>query len=173
MRRREFITLVGGAAASWPRAARAQQPERVRRIAALMSLAESDAEGKARLEALRQALQGRGWIEGKNLHVEYRWAGGEPDRMRNFAKELTSLNPELIFGQSSPVVRRNSFRALGRQDAKGLRHAATRQSATARPCAIPCRRPTTQRHISAPPQWDAAGSPRGPENRALPTIANH
>jgi len=74
MRRREFITLLGGAAATWPVAGRAQQPERVRRVGVLMSLAADDKEGQARLTAFLQGLQELGWIDGRNVRFDTRWA---------------------------------------------------------------------------------------------------
>jgi putative tryptophan/tyrosine transport system substrate-binding protein len=101
MRRREFITLVGGAAASWPLAARAQQPDSMRRIGALFSSVEADPEGQARAAALRQGLRKLGWTEGLNLRIEYRWAGGSVDRMRPLAEELVRLNPEVLFAAAT------------------------------------------------------------------------
>jgi putative ABC transport system substrate-binding protein len=80
MQRREFITLLGGAAVAWPLAARAQQPERIRRIGVLMQYTESDPEGQIRAEALLQGLQKLGWKVGLNLRIDYRWAGGDRDR---------------------------------------------------------------------------------------------
>jgi putative ABC transport system substrate-binding protein len=97
VRRREFITLLGGAAATWPCAARAQQPDRVRRIGMLMSLAEADPEGQARVAAFRQGLKELGWTEGHNIRIEYRFATGSADRMRPHAAELVGLEPEVIF----------------------------------------------------------------------------
>ena len=76
MRRREFVTLIGGAAAAWPLAARAQQPERMRRIGVLMPLAADDPEAQARLAAFLQALKELGWSDGRNVRIDYRWAGG-------------------------------------------------------------------------------------------------
>src|SRR3981189_2049268 len=96
LRRRDFITLFGGAAVAWPLAARAQQLDGLRRIGALFGPAETDPEGQARAAALREGLQKLGWTEGRNLHIEYRWAGGA-DRMRSLAAELVRLNPEVIF----------------------------------------------------------------------------
>jgi len=86
MKRREFITLLGGAAAAWPLAARAQQPERVRRIGVLFSLAEDDAESVARRAAFEQALKALGWINGGNLRIDYRWAGADPQIRRGIGR---------------------------------------------------------------------------------------
>jgi putative ABC transport system substrate-binding protein len=104
MRRREFITLLGGAAAAWPVAARAQQPERVRRIGVLMSLAEDDPEDRRRRAAFQQALRGLGWNEGGNLRVDYRWYGGDPARARVLAKELVDLQPDLVVATATAGV---------------------------------------------------------------------
>jgi putative ABC transport system substrate-binding protein len=101
MRRREFIGLLGGAAAAWPFAARAQQGDGMRRIGALFSQGETDPEGQARVAALGQGLQELGWTEGRNLRIEYRWAGGGIDRMRPLAVELVRLDPEVIFASAT------------------------------------------------------------------------
>ena len=89
-RRREFITLLGGAAAAWPLAARAQQPERVRRIGVLMNLAADDPEGQARLAAFVQGLRQLGWIDGRNVRIDTRWAAAMPsacaDTPRNWSR---------------------------------------------------------------------------------------
>jgi ABC-type uncharacterized transport system substrate-binding protein len=103
MRRREFMTLLG-AAAAWPVAARAQQPEQLRRIAIFMDLAEGDPEGQARVAALKRGLQDLGWIEGRNLRIESRWAAGEATRMRPLAEELVSLAPEVIVSSGAPTL---------------------------------------------------------------------
>ena len=95
--RRQFITLLGGAAVSWPLAARAQQPERVRRIGVLMNLTESDSEGQARIAAFREGLGKLGWTEGREVQIEYRWTRGDPDRARAYAAELVKLKPDVIF----------------------------------------------------------------------------
>ena len=102
MRRREFITLLGGAAATWPLAARAQQPERVRRIGVLMAFADQTAQSY--MTAFRDALTKLGWAEGSNLRTEIRWGAGDADKIRSFAKELVDLRPDAIVGQSTPVV---------------------------------------------------------------------
>ena len=101
--RRAFITLLGGAAAAWPLASRAQQGERTRRIAILMSTAD-DAEGQARIAALREGLQQLGWTEGRNLRINTRWAFGDAERMRTFVTEVVQANPEVILANSSPIV---------------------------------------------------------------------
>ena len=98
MKRREFITLLGGAAAVWPLAARAQQPERMRRVGVLMSGGERDPETQLRMGAFREGLQKLGWAEGRNLHIDYRWGGGSIERMRNYAAELVAMKPDVIFG---------------------------------------------------------------------------
>jgi putative ABC transport system substrate-binding protein len=87
MRRREFITLLGGAAAAWPLAVRAQQPERMRRIGVLMSAAADDAEAQARLMAFGQGLAQLGWTVGHNVRIDVRWVAGKADDARKYAKE--------------------------------------------------------------------------------------
>src|SRR6202166_4488975 len=104
MRRRQFMTLLGGSAAAWPLVARAQQSERIRRIGVLMTLNENDPEGHARLDALRQGLNQLGWAEGKNLAIEYRWAGGDIARLRDHTAELIGLAPDLIVANSTPAL---------------------------------------------------------------------
>ncbi len=104
MRRREFITLLGGAAVAWPLAARAQQAERVRRIGLLMGTAD-DREGQARVAALKQGLQELGWTDGRNVQIETRFAGADAGRIRAHAAELVALAPDVIVGQTTPVIR--------------------------------------------------------------------
>ena len=96
MKRREFITLLGGAAVAWPITARAQPAERVRRIAVLMNNAEDDPEGQARAEAFRQGLQALGWIEGKNLRIDWYWTAGDIGRTRSNVTELAGRPPDII-----------------------------------------------------------------------------
>jgi putative tryptophan/tyrosine transport system substrate-binding protein len=103
MRRREFITLLGGAAA-WPLAARAQQPERTRRIGVLMNLPSDDPEGMARLAAFLQGLQELGWVVGRNVRIDYRWGTGDADRIRGYAAELVALAPDVILASGTPSV---------------------------------------------------------------------
>ena len=104
MRRREFIMLVGGGAATWPLAARAQQPDRTRLIGVLTGLAESDPSAQSWLAAFRAALAKLGWTEGSNLRIELRWGAGDQDKIRRLAKEVVDLRPDVIFGQSTPVI---------------------------------------------------------------------
>jgi putative ABC transport system substrate-binding protein len=96
LKRREFIALLGGAAAAWPRAARAQQGDRVRRIGVLMGFDENDPEGKRRLSAFTQALADLGWTDGRNLGMDLRWGGADTNRMRALAQELVGLQPDII-----------------------------------------------------------------------------
>jgi len=96
MRRRDFITLVGGTAAAWPLTARAQQSGEMRRVGLLMGYSEGDPEGQANLAAFRQGLQKLGWIEGRNIRIDTRWGGADPDKARIFAKELVGMKPDVI-----------------------------------------------------------------------------
>ena len=104
MRRRDFITLLGGAALASPVAARAQQPGRTRRVGVLMGVAESDPEGQARIAAFRQGLSDLGWADSRNLRIEYRWAAGDADRIRAYAAELVALAPDVLVGNGAPVL---------------------------------------------------------------------
>jgi putative ABC transport system substrate-binding protein len=96
MKRREFITLLGSAAAAWPLAARAQQPDRVRRIGVLMHLPENDPETQARVRALLEGLQQLGWTDGRNVRIDYRFGAADVDRSRRYAAELIALAPDVI-----------------------------------------------------------------------------
>jgi putative ABC transport system substrate-binding protein len=103
MKRREFITLVGGTVIAWPLAARAQQPERMRRIGVMMGYAEGDREGQVRIAALLEGLQKLGWAEGRNIRIDYRWAAPDDAKsLQRFAKELVAVQPELIFSSNTP-----------------------------------------------------------------------
>src|SRR6516164_2100969 len=104
IRRREFITLLGSAAAAWPLAARAQQRERVRRIGVLMSLDENDPEGRRRYSAFTQALAELGWTEGRNVRMDLRWYGGDNNRSRALAQELVGLQPDIIVPTGTPAT---------------------------------------------------------------------
>jgi putative ABC transport system substrate-binding protein len=104
MQRRSFLTLLGGAAAAWPLAGRAQQRGPMRRIAVIMNVPENDPEALTRDAAFRQGLQQSGWIVGQNLHIEYRWGSGNPENYRKFAVEMVMLAPEVILA-AAPAVR--------------------------------------------------------------------
>ena len=103
MRRREFITLLGGAAATWPLGAHAQQLDRMRLIGVLMGYAESDPAAQSQVAAFRGAVAKLGWTEGSKLRIEVRWSAGDADKMRTLAKELVGLRPDAIVGQTTPV----------------------------------------------------------------------
>jgi putative tryptophan/tyrosine transport system substrate-binding protein len=103
VRRREFITLIGSAAVC-PLAARAQQPDEVRRISVLVNTAADDPESQTSVAVLKQTLQQLGWTEGRNLRIEYRGAAGNAQQMQAFAKELVALQPRVILARSTPVT---------------------------------------------------------------------
>ena len=102
LRRRQFITLLGGAAATWPLAARAQQGERVRRIGVLMNLAADDPEAPARIAAFAQGLADLGWSIGRNLRIDYRWGAGDAERIRREAAELLAAAPDVVLASGNP-----------------------------------------------------------------------
>jgi putative ABC transport system substrate-binding protein len=104
VKRREFISVIGGAAAAWPLAARAQQGERVRRIGVLMNMAADDPESQARLSAFVQGLQEFGWTVGRNLRIDYRWAEGDAERYRRQAAELFALEPDVIVSWGAEIA---------------------------------------------------------------------
>ena len=104
MKRREFITLLGGAAVAWPLVARAEQAERVRRIGLLMATAD-DREGQARVAALKQGLQELGWTDGGNIQIETRFTGADGSLIRAHAAELVALAPDVVVGNTTPVIR--------------------------------------------------------------------
>src|SRR6516225_3603857 len=103
MRRRKFISLLVGGTA-WPLAARAQQGERMRRIGVLIGYAEDDPETKARLAAFRQRLEKRGWSEGRNVHIETRFAGSDSSKYEPLAKELVATQPDVILAHTTRVA---------------------------------------------------------------------
>jgi len=104
MRRREFITLLGGAAAAWPLAALAQQAELMQRIGVLTPFAENDALIQSYQAAFRKRLYEAGWQDGRNIRIDYRWTAGNADRLQLFARELVESKPDLIFAQTTPAV---------------------------------------------------------------------
>jgi putative tryptophan/tyrosine transport system substrate-binding protein len=103
VRRREFIAGLGGVVA-WSCPARSQQPDRMRRVGVLFANSERESEMQLDVAAFAKALQELGWTNGRNIQIDYRWAAGDVDRMRTFAKELVSLQPDLIVGHTTPVV---------------------------------------------------------------------
>ena len=106
MNRRGFITLLGGTAAAWPLAARAQQrPDKIRKIGMLMGFAQEDPVAQSMVAAFRGALSKLSWIEGSNVSIEIRWAGPDVERIDRLAKELAGLRPDVMLGQTTPVVR--------------------------------------------------------------------
>jgi putative ABC transport system substrate-binding protein len=104
MRRREFLYALGGAASAWPLAAQAQQSERMRRIGVLMNLTAEDAESQDRNANFLQALRDLGWIDGRNVRIDYRWAAADPERFRAHAAELAASTPDVIVAYATPAV---------------------------------------------------------------------
>jgi len=104
MKRRQFITLLGGAVAGGPLAARAQQPEQMRRIGVLTNLVADDPEAQARVGAFLQGLQELGWAVGRNMRIEYRWGAGDADRTRGYAAELVALAPDVILTSGASAL---------------------------------------------------------------------
>ena len=103
IRRREFIALLGGGAA-WPVVARAQQQERMRHISLLLGIAENDPEARSRVKAFQQGLRDLGWVEGRNIRIDYRFAASDPSRIKEYVTELIRLTPDVIVANSTPVV---------------------------------------------------------------------
>jgi putative ABC transport system substrate-binding protein len=103
MRRRDFIAMLGGAAA-WAHTARAQQPERVRRIGVLLGFATDDPQAKPRIAAFQQGMAERGWSEGRNLQIDYRWGGFDVERIERHAAELVGAMPDVLLATNSPSV---------------------------------------------------------------------
>src|SRR6266478_2067409 len=104
MRRRDFITLLGGAAATWPLAARAQQSERMRRVGILMAYPKGDPELTMRLQAFQQELTKLGWTEGVSVQLDQRWTGDDMDRVRSEAASLVKSNPDAILATGGRVI---------------------------------------------------------------------
>src|SRR5262249_24571438 len=103
MRRRDFITLLGAAAAIWPLAARAQ-PNHVRRVSVLLGIAENDTEAKSRVKAFQQGLRDLGWSEPRNIQIDYRFVASNPDLIKKHVAEVVTLAPDVIVGNSTPVL---------------------------------------------------------------------
>jgi len=127
MRRRAFIALLGGAAAAWPLAAHAQQGERVRRIGMLLGIAENDLEAQSRIAAFRKGLRDLGWVEGRNVHIDYRFAAGDANRIKAYVAELLTLAPDVFLANST-----REDAGLDRRDRRdtgggGRRHRASPQ----------------------------------------------
>ena len=114
MRRREFITLIGGAAVGWPLAASAQQPSRMHRVSLLMAYVDSDIHAQRWMKAFSESLHGLGWTIGRNIEFNYRWAGPNPDRLRRDAEELVSLRPDVLLAGATPalVALQNATRSI-------------------------------------------------------------
>ena len=104
LKRREFIAVLGAAVAARPLAARAQQPTGIRRLGVLLNLSENDVEAQRLVTAFRERLAQLGWADGRNLRIDYRWAGGDVGRIRTFAKELVELSPDILVGYATPSV---------------------------------------------------------------------
>jgi putative tryptophan/tyrosine transport system substrate-binding protein len=102
IRRRDFISAIGGGALAWPLAARAQQPGQVRRVGVLHALNENDVLAKAEISAFMQGLSELGWTEGRNLRMDFRWLAGDFDRLGRYAKELVDLQPDVILAHGTP-----------------------------------------------------------------------
>ena len=104
MRRREFITLIGGTAAAWPLAARGQQSERIRLIGIILPIGKDDPDYQPWISAFRQGLQELGWIEGRNVRLDIRWATENPAEIRKQAAELAALAPDVILAAGTATV---------------------------------------------------------------------
>ncbi len=105
MKRREVIRLLGGVAAAWPLAARAQQPDRIRRIGVLVNTVETDPAAQGRIAAFRQSLERLGWLEGRNVHIELQFFANNFERLPQSAQEMVALNPDVIFAATTPAVK--------------------------------------------------------------------
>jgi putative ABC transport system substrate-binding protein len=104
MRRREFITLLGGAVAAWPLAAEAQQPDRMRRIGVLMARSANDPEGQKQAAAFQRSIEELGWSPGRSVEIEYRWPAGDASQAQAFAKELVDWRPDVLVANSTPSL---------------------------------------------------------------------
>ena len=106
MQRRDFITLLGSAAVAWPLAAWAQGSQQMRRVSVLLGLGEKDPEAKGRVKAFRLAMRDLGWIEGRNVQIEYRFAGTNLELINKHVAEMVRLAPDVIVANSTPVMAR-------------------------------------------------------------------
>ena len=104
MQRREFITFVGSAAATWPLSARAEQSERMRRIGWLVGLRENDSEAQRRTAAFVQELERLGWTQGRNVEIDYRWLSDSIERNKTYAQELAAIKPDVLVSSSTPAI---------------------------------------------------------------------
>jgi putative ABC transport system substrate-binding protein len=104
MKRREFMAMIGGAAVTWPLAARAQRTGGVRKVRVLLSGVESDPDSQVRIAAFRRGFAELGWRDGENVHIEYRWSAGKSELIRQYAEELVALAPDVILANSTPVI---------------------------------------------------------------------
>src|SRR3954452_14827219 len=105
MKRRAFIAFLGSAAVAWPLVVRAEPADRMRRIGVLMGVGENDPEGQARVAAFQKGLADLNWTDGRNVHIDYRWAAGDADRIRAYAAELVALAPDLLVGNGTSPLR--------------------------------------------------------------------
>ena len=104
MTRRAFITLLAGAAVAWPLVGRAEPADRMRRVGVLMGVAKNDPEGQARVAAFQQGLADLNWTDGRNVHIDYRWAAGDTDRIRAYTAELVALAPDVLVGNGTSAL---------------------------------------------------------------------
>jgi putative ABC transport system substrate-binding protein len=104
VRRRDFIKIIAGSAVGWPLAVQAQQLDRMRRVSALVGIPENDPETKSRIRALRLGMRDAGWIEGRNIQIEIRYAGPDRDAIKKHVAEVIRLAPDVILANSTPVM---------------------------------------------------------------------
>src|SRR5262249_11430461 len=105
MRRRDAIGLIAAAAVGWPVAARAEEDDRVRRVAVLMGIGEHDANARDRIQAFKDGLEQRGWIQDRNVQIDIRWAAGDAERGRTYATELVGMAPDVVVANSLPMLK--------------------------------------------------------------------
>jgi putative tryptophan/tyrosine transport system substrate-binding protein len=119
MRRRDLVKAAVISAVTWPLAARAQEPSRMRRIAVLMAFSESNPEFRSFIDTFMQGLTQLGWVDGRNVQIEVRWAGGDVGRMRDLAKQLVELQPDVIVASTTPVTAALQRRCWRRRNETG------------------------------------------------------